>query len=34
MDITEMEYWMSKSRGGYTREELQDAFDKICNQEN
>ena len=34
MDITEMEYWMSKSKGGYTREELQDAFDKICDQEN
>tara|TARA_E500000318_G_scaffold54190_1_gene50468 strand:- start:400 stop:660 length:261 start_codon:yes stop_codon:yes gene_type:complete len=34
MHVKEMEYWMSKSRGGYTREELQDAFDKICNQEN
>jgi hypothetical protein len=34
MDVKEMEYWMSKSMGGYTREELQGVFDKICNQEN
>lgn len=34
MHIKEMEFWMSKSKGGYTREELLDAFDKICDQGN